>query len=44
MKLEHIFRAALWTSDPQPLKTLTYTKLIDMAEENEVVAELAGVE
>jgi len=44
VKLEHIFRAALWASAPQPLKTLTYNKLIVMAEESEVRAELAGVE
>ena len=44
VKLEHIFQAQLWTSDPESVKTVTYTKLIAMAEENEATAELAGVE
>jgi len=35
VRLVHIFRARLWSSpqDPQALTTLTYRKLIDVAEE-----------
>lgn len=35
VRLVHIFRARLWSSprDPQALTTLTYQKLIDVAEE-----------
>lgn len=42
VNLEHIFRASLWFSDfaPEALPTLTYQKLILMAEENEAEAEL----
>jgi len=45
VKLEHIFRTRLWTSNPQPdeMKTLIYRKLIAMAEQNEAKAELVGV-
>jgi len=42
VSLEHIFRASLWFSDfaPEDLPTLTYQKLILMAEESEAEAEL----
>src|SRR5438132_6257642 len=42
VRLVHIFRARLWTSqqDPQDLVTLTYQKLIRVAEESEVEAEM----
>ena len=45
VSLEHIFRARLWSSqqDPQALPTLTYQKLIDIAEETEVEAEMCFV-
>jgi len=44
VRLEHLFRAHLWTSNPQSVETVTtYTKLIAMAEENEAKAELAGM-
>jgi len=38
VKLEHIFRARLWSSreDPQNLPTLAYKKLIAMAEDADV--------
>ena len=40
--LEHIFRARLWTSEaePQDLMTLTYRRLIEVAEQADVDAEL----
>jgi hypothetical protein len=42
VRLEHIFLARLWTSewDPQDLTTLTYRKLIDVAEEADVEADM----
>jgi hypothetical protein len=42
VRLEHIFLLRLWTSqfDHQDLKTLTYRKLIDVAEEAAVEAEM----
>ena len=42
VSLEHIFRASLWFSHfgPEDLPTLTYQKLIDMAEESQVEAEM----
>jgi len=44
VKLEHIFRTRLWTSNPpDEMKTLIYRKLIAMAEQNEAKAELVGV-
>jgi hypothetical protein len=41
IKLEHIFRARLWSApaDRQALPTLTYQKLIDVAEELDVETE-----
>jgi len=41
VKLVHIFRARLWSSqqDPQALPTLVYKKLIAIAEETDVEAE-----
>lgn len=41
VKLEHIFRARLWSSphEPQTMPTLTYQKLIDVAEESDVETE-----
>ncbi len=45
VRLEHIFRARLWTcsQDAQQLPTLTYRKLIAMAEETGVEASLCAV-
>jgi hypothetical protein len=42
VRLVHIFRARLWTSktDPQDLATLTYEKLIQVAEDSNVEAEM----
>ena len=42
VRLVHVFRAQLWgaTREPQDLKTLTYTKLIQLAEEADVETEL----
>jgi hypothetical protein len=42
VRLVHIFRARLWTSNinPNDLATLTYEKLIQVAEESEVEAEM----
>jgi len=42
MRLVHIFRARLWTSksNPRDLATLTYEKLIQVAEESDVEAEM----
>jgi len=44
VRLVHLFRASLWSSakDPQDMVTLTYRKLINVAEESgaEVDAEL----
>ena len=42
VKLVHIFRARLWSSSlaAQHMTTLTYQKLIEVAEESEVEAEL----
>jgi hypothetical protein len=42
VSLEHIFRASLWFSHfaPEDLPTLTYQKLILMAEESQAEAEL----
>ncbi len=41
VRLEHIFLARLWSTaaEPQDLVTLTYRKLIDVAEEAEVETE-----
>lgn len=43
VRLEHIFLARLWSvpTDPDDLRTLTYRKLIDVAGETDVEAELA---
>jgi len=45
VKLEHIFLAKLWASKTQPNKvaTLTYRKLIEIAEQSNASAELACV-
>ena len=45
VKLEHIFLAQLWATEAQPnsIKTLTYRKLIAMAEANEATATFACV-
>jgi hypothetical protein len=42
VRLVHIFRARLWSSktDPKDLVTLTYEKLIQVAEDSEVEAEM----
>lgn len=42
VKLEHVFRARLWSSpaEPQDVPTLIYEKLIDMAEESEAEAKM----
>jgi hypothetical protein len=42
VRLVHIFRARLWTSkiDPKDVATLTYEKLIQVAEDSEVEAEI----
>lgn len=42
VRLVHIFRARLWTSKtaPKDLATLTYEKLIQVAEDSEVEAEM----
>jgi hypothetical protein len=42
VRLVHIFRARLWTSktDPQDLATLTYEKLIQVAEDSNVEVEI----
>lgn len=41
VRLEHIFRAKLWTSqrDPQELATLVYRKLIDIAEKADILVD-----
>ncbi len=43
VRLVHLFRAQLWgsTREPRDLKTLTYEKLIQVAEESEVETELS---
>lgn len=43
VRLVHIFRARLWSSktDPNALATLTYEKLIEVAEESEVETEMS---
>jgi len=43
VRLVHIFRARLWGSkmEPRDLATLTYEKLIQVAEESEVEAEMS---
>jgi hypothetical protein len=46
VRLVHIFRARLWTSKttgPTDMATLTYEKLIQVAEESEVEAEMCLV-
>ena len=45
VRLVHIFRAQLWSKplDPKALPTLTYRKLIAIAEEADVEAELSCV-
>ena len=42
VRLDHIFRARLWSSqqDPQDLPTLAYMKLIDIAEKANIEAEM----
>lgn len=42
VKLVHLFRAKLWSDkhDPESLPTLTYRKLMKVAEESKAVAEL----
>jgi len=42
VRLVHVFRARLWTSkrEPMDLATLTYEKLIQVAEESEVETEM----
>ena len=42
VRLVHLFRARLWTSntDPSDLVTLTYEKLIQVAEESDLRAEM----
>ena len=42
VRLAHIFRARLWSSqqEPQALPTLAYKKLIDIAGETEVEADV----
>jgi len=45
VKLEHIFLARLWFAerDPQELVTLTYRKLIEVAEKAEAKVELCSI-
>jgi hypothetical protein len=45
VRLVHIFRARLWASKtgPQDLATLTYEKLIQVAEESDIEAEMCLV-
>ena len=45
VRLVHIFRARLWGSkrEPRDLETLTYEKLIQVAEESEVETEMCFV-
>lgn len=45
VRVVHIFRARLWSSktDPRDLATLAYEKLIQVAEESEVEAEMCLV-
>jgi hypothetical protein len=45
MQIVHIFRARLWssTTDPQGIQTLTYKKLIQVAEESDVEADMCPV-
>lgn len=45
VRLEHIFRARLWSSDkpPEALPTLTYRKLLNLAEETAVEADMCLV-
>ncbi len=42
VRLVHIFRARLWTSNsaPDDLATMTYEKLIQVAEESDVESEM----
>jgi hypothetical protein len=42
VKLVHLFRARLWASqfDPQAMPALVYRKLIEVAEEAEIEAEM----
>lgn len=42
LRLVHLFRASFWNKqDPQQIETRTYRKLIEVAEESNVEAELA---
>ncbi len=43
IRLDHIFRARLWSAEqePQALPTLTYKKLIDLADELEVETDMS---
>jgi len=45
VRLDHIFRARLWTSNSSPddLATMTYEKLIQIAEESDVESEMCLV-
>src|SRR5690348_3833523 len=45
VRLVHIFRARLWTSqtDPKDVATLTYEKLIQVAEDSDVETEVCSV-
>jgi len=45
VRLVHIFRARLWTSNsaPDDLATMTYEKLIQVAEESDVESEMCLV-
>lgn len=45
VKLVHIFLASLWSkeSEPQDIATLTYRKLIDVAEESDVDVQMCAV-
>lgn len=43
LRLVHLFRASFWNKqDPQQIETLTYRKLIEVAEESNVETELAS--
>ena len=41
VRLVHLFRASFWNKDnPQPIESRTYRRLIEVAEESDVEAEL----
>ena len=43
VRLVHLFRASFWNKqDPQQVESRTYRKLIEVAEDSQIEAELAG--